>query len=153
MRAVIQRVESCEVTVNGDSIASIGAGLLVYLGIARGDDRKAADYLVAKICGLRIFHDDEGLMNRSAEETGAQICVVSQFTLLADTRKGRRPSWSRAARPEEATPLYEYCVSVFRDRGLATQTGLFGAHMKIRSVNDGPVTIILDTDQLHSLDP
>ena len=147
VRAVVQRVSSCRVTVETKVVGKIGNGLLVYLGIASTDDVSAADYLVHKISGLRIFEDSQEHMNLSAEDVSAEILVVSQFTLYGDTKKGKRPSYSRAAKPEIAIPLYEYCISSFTKLGFRTENGVFGAHMDVEYINSGPVTILLDTDQ------
>jgi D-tyrosyl-tRNA(Tyr) deacylase len=133
------------VVVEGETVASIGAGLLVLLGVARRDTPAAADYLVDKIIHLRIFEDPQGKMNRSLLETGGDMLVVSQFTLLADCRKGRRPSFIDAALPDQANALYEHFVKTARRSGVSTQTGRFGAMMAVSLVNDGPVTIVLDS--------
>ena len=145
MRAVIQRVSQAGVTVAGQRIAAIGQGLLVLLGIEDGDDRAAADYLAEKTVGLRIFEDAAGKMNCSVADCGGQVLVVSQFTLLADCRKGRRPSFSSAALPAAAEPLCDYFAEQVSARGVATQTGKFRADMAVDLVNDGPVTILLDS--------
>ena len=139
MRALVQRVSQAAVTVDGERVAQIGPGLLVLLGIKRGDTTQQADSVVRKLTNLRIFEDDEGRMNRSVEDTGNEILVVSQFTLYGDARKGNRPSFVDAARPEEAEPLYEYV----RDN-LKAQGGRFGARMQVELVNDGPVTLLLE---------
>lgn len=148
MRAVVQRVTQAGVTVAEQRIADIGAGLLVLLGIEQGDDEKAADYLVEKICGLRIFEDAAGKMNLSVSDGSGELLVVSQFTLLADCRNGRRPGFSQAALPEVAEPLCDYFVDKVRQRGLAVQTGRFRADMAVDLINDGPVTIMLDSQRL-----
>jgi len=145
MRTVIQRVCSAGVTVDGEKIAEIGAGLLVLLGVECGDSEKDADYLVDKTAGLRIFEDNDGKMNLAVADCAGSILVVSQFTLLADCRKGRRPGFSAAAPPELAEPLCDYFVAALRQRGLAVQTGRFRADMAVDLVNDGPVTILLDS--------
>jgi D-tyrosyl-tRNA(Tyr) deacylase len=124
---------------------TVPAGLLVYLGVARGDRRDDAVYLAEKIAGLRIFDDGEGKMNRSVKDTGGSVLVVSQFTLLADARRGRRPSYSGAAPPEEARTLYEYFIEQIRLQGLPCTGGVFQAHMQVSYTNDGPVTILLDS--------
>lgn len=147
MRAVVQRVESCSVHVEGDLCGSIGAGLLVYLGVEEGDLSKDLDYLVEKISGLRIFTDEAGKMNRSVQDIEGEILLVSQFTLCADTRKGKRPSYNRAADPDLARELYLKAVEQFADRGIPCKTGRFGAHMKVSYINDGPVTILLDSQK------
>ncbi len=148
MRAVIQRVTAGEVTVDDRRTGAIGTGLVVLLGIGRDDDRHDADYLVDKIVNLRIFDDEAGVMNRSALDTGAEILVVSQFTLYGDCRKGRRPSYGHAAPPAEAKPLYEYFVEKMAATGLRTATGEFQAMMQVSLVNHGPVTILLDSRKL-----
>lgn len=145
MKAVIQRVTSASVTVDGDMIGRIDAGLLVLLGVAQGDDEKAADYLADKIVNLRIFEDDAGKMNLSLLETGGQMLVVSQFTLLGDCRKGRRPSFVQAATPDEADRLYQYFVANICQKGITCATGRFGAMMSVALVNDGPVTLIVES--------
>lgn len=145
MRAVIQRVSAARVRVDERLVGHIGRGLLVLLGIANGDKPDDADWLLDKLLNMRIFENDLGKFDRSVGEIGGELMIVSQFTLLADTRKGRRPSFSDAARPEEAVPLYEYMVQQARVRGVNTATGEFGAHMAIELVNDGPVTIVIDS--------
>src|SRR5262245_60878047 len=147
MRAVIQRVSRARVTVNGDITGEIGQGLLVLLGVASGDDEAAAEYLAEKIVGLRIFEDDAGKMNLSVAEVNGALLVVSQFTLYGDARKGKRPSFDRAARPEEANRLYEYFVARVRAAGIRCETGRFQAMMDVELVNDGPVTILLDSEK------
>lgn len=145
MRAVIQRVDSAKVTVNTQKIGEIGAGLLVYLGVEKGDRESDADYLLDKILNLRIFEDREGKMNISLLDTGGGILVISQFTLLADCRKGRRPSFAGAEDPGPAKGLYEYFISQAEAKAAKVQSGEFQAMMKIESVNDGPVTIIIES--------
>lgn len=145
MRAVIQRVKSAGVTVDGATVGAIGPGLLVLLGVAQEDTEAGAAWLVDKILGLRIFEDAEGKMNRGLLDTGGSLLVVSQFTLYGDTRKGRRPSFDRAARPELANRLYERFVALARARGVHVETGIFQAMMQVSLVNDGPVTLICDT--------
>lgn len=148
MRAVVQRVAEASVTIAGRSSGRIGRGLLVLVGVEQGDDRCDAEWLAAKIAGLRIFADDEGKMNRSLAGSDAELLVVSQFTLLADTRRGNRPSFVRAARPEEAVPLYEHLLSALETAtGRPPQRGVFAADMQVALVNDGPVTIVIDTRQ------
>ena len=144
MRAVVQRVSSARVTVDDRPVGSIGAGLLVLVGIGRDDGRDAVSYLVDKVVGLRVFPDADGRMNRSVREVGGEVLLVSQFTLYGDCRRGRRPSFDRAAAPDEARAVYEEIVERLRDRGIAVETGVFRAHMTVHSVNDGPVTILLD---------
>ena len=147
MRAVIQRVSEASVEISGEVVGKIGVGLLVLLAVARNDERGDADYLAEKITNLRIFADDEGKMNRSLLDTGGAMLVVSQFTLYGDVRRGRRPSYSDAAEPEKANELYEYFVERVRSLGVKVQTGVFQAMMKVRLVNDGPVTILLDSQK------
>jgi len=148
MRAVVQRVSKAGVTVGGERIAGIGHGLLVLLGVAGGDDQPAAAYLADKVAGLRIFEDAQGKMNLSVADGHGEVLVVSQFTLLADCRKGRRPGFSAAAPPEIAEPLCGYFTDLLRQKGLKVQTGRFRADMAVDLVNDGPVTIMLDSDRL-----
>ena len=147
MRAVIQRVSEASVEISGEVVGKIGVGLLVLLAVARNDERGDADYLGEKITNLRIFADDEGKMNRSLLDTGGAMLVVSQFTLYGDVRRGRRPSYSDAAEPEKANELYEYFVERVRSLDVKVQTGVFQAMMKVRLVNDGPVTILLDSQK------
>lgn len=149
MRAVVQRVASATVTVDGETVASIGRGVLVLLGVGRDDDERSASLLARKIAELRIFPDERGRFDRSLLDVGGAALVVSQFTLFADVRRGRRPSFTEAAAPEVAEPLVDAFARLLRDRGvLAVETGRFGAHMDVALVNDGPVTIILDTEDL-----
>ena len=146
MRTVIQRVSSASVTIGGEVRSSIGPGLLVLLGVGHEDGEKDIDYLVRKIAGLRIFNDADGVMNRSVVDTGGDIIVVSQFTLMASTKKGNRPSYVGAAGHEKAIPLYEqFCRSLSAAIGKPVGTGEFGADMKVALVNDGPVTICIDS--------
>ena len=145
MRAVVQRVTSARVTVDDRRVGGIRAGLLVLVGIARDDGSDDVSYLVDKVVGLRVFPDDDGRMNRSVRDVGGDILLVSQFTLYGDCRRGRRPSFDGAAAPREARAVYDELVRRFRDRGVPVETGVFQAHMKVDSVNDGPVTILLDT--------
>jgi D-tyrosyl-tRNA(Tyr) deacylase len=145
VRAVIQRVSVARVTVGDEVAGSIGHGALVLVGIADGDTEMEANWLVDKLLDLRIFEDDEGKLNRSLRDLNGELMLVSQFTLLADTRKGRRPSFAAAARPEQAVPLYEHMVRRARDQGVTVATGRFGARMRVDLVNEGPVTIILDS--------
>jgi D-tyrosyl-tRNA(Tyr) deacylase len=146
MRAVIQRVSEASVTVEGAVVGRIGRGLLVLLGAGEGDGPAEAELLAEKIANLRIFPDDAGRFNRSALDAGAAALVVSQFTLYADTRRGRRPSFSGAAAPELAAPLVDAFAAALRARGLPVEMGIFGAHMQVALINDGPVTILLDSD-------
>jgi len=148
MRAVVQRVTEARVEVAGKVVGEIGAGLLVLLGVARDDARDDADYLAEKINNLRVFDDDQGKMNRSLLETGGAMLAVSQFTLYGDVRRGRRPSYSDAAEPEKANELYQYFVERVRSFGVKVETGVFQAMMKVSLVNDGPVTILLDSRKL-----
>ncbi|HLN96602.1 MAG TPA: D-aminoacyl-tRNA deacylase [Flavobacterium sp.] len=146
MRSVIQRVSEASVTVEGTVVAAIGTGLLVLLGVEEADHQEDVVWLAGKIAQLRIFNDDNGVMNRSVADIAGAIIVVSQFTLHAQTKKGNRPSYIRAARPETAIPLYESFVSEVRKQsGCEVFTGVFGADMKVRLLNDGPVTILMDT--------
>ena len=145
MRAVIQRVTEASVLAHGRETVGIGSGLAVLLGIGREDEEADAQYLVQKILNLRIFPDEEDRFNRSVLETRAELLVVSQFTLYAGTRKGRRPDFTEAAQPQEAQRLYEYTVGLFRLSGLKTATGYFQEYMQVRLQNDGPVTILLDS--------
>jgi D-tyrosyl-tRNA(Tyr) deacylase len=145
MRAVIQRVKECSVKAENRIIGQIGAGLLVLLGVAREDSPADIDYLVNKIANLRIFEDENGKMNRSLLETGGDMLVVSQFTLLADCRKGRRPSFVDAADPEAATRLYDDFVARARKLGITVATGRFGAMMEVALINAGPVTIVVES--------
>ena len=146
MRAVIQRVQSASVTIDGTVKSSIGQGLLILLGIGHEDGSEDIDWLVKKIAGLRIFDDEEGVMNRSVMDVEGECLVVSQFTLMASTKKGNRPSYIGAAGHELAIPLYErFCDELSRATGQTVGTGTFGADMKVALVNDGPVTIIIDT--------
>ena len=146
MRAVIQRVSSASVTIGGQVKSSIGMGLLILLGVGYEDGREDIDWLVKKISGLRIFDDEDGVMNRSVVDVGGEALVVSQFTLMASTKKGNRPSYIHAAGHEIAVPLYEsFCTALSEALGKPVGTGEFGADMKVALVNDGPVTICIDT--------
>lgn len=145
MRAVLQRVKSARVEVDGSVVGEIGAGILVLLGVASDDTEKDAAYLVEKTLGLRIFADDHGNMNSSVLDTNGELLVVSQFTLYGDTRRGRRPSWIDAAPPEIARPLYEFFVEQSQRRNVHVETGAFGRMMDVELINDGPVTILLDS--------
>jgi D-aminoacyl-tRNA deacylase len=153
MRAVVQRVSRCRVQVEGRTVGEIGPGLLVLLGVGRADTDSAADYLVEKVLGLRIFEDHAGKMNLSVKDIAAnghpsEVLVVSQFTLYGDVRKGRRPSFDDAARPEEARRLYEYFVEKIRADGVRCETGQFQAMMEVELVNSGPVTILVDSEKV-----
>lgn len=145
MRAVIQRVSSARVSVDGKPVSSISKGLLVLLGVAEDDTESDVQYLADKTANLRIFEDDAGKMNLSVSDVGGEILVVSQFTLYGDCRKGRRPSFIAAAKPPRAEALYEAYASSLRNMGLKTETGVFQAYMDVELVNDGPVTILLDS--------
>lgn len=145
MKAVIQRVTQSAVSIDGKTVGSIGKGLMVLLGVADGDTRQAADFLAEKIANLRIFEDSDGKMNRSLLDVGGEMLVVSQFTLMGDCRKGRRPSFVKAAAPETAVPLYEYFVEISRQKDIRVETGEFGAMMAVSLVNDGPVTLIVES--------
>jgi D-tyrosyl-tRNA(Tyr) deacylase len=147
MKAVVQRVSRAKVTVEGETTGEIGNGLLVLLGVGTGDVESDASYLVDKIINLRVFDDADGKMNRSVVDVDGGLLVVSQFTLYADTRKGRRPSYLGAASPEEANRLYEFFVEQARNYVTKVETGRFQAMMDVELVNDGPVTIIFDTSQ------
>ena len=145
MRALLQRVSHASVSIDGRQTAKTGPGLLVLLGISKDDTQEDAAYLVEKTVNLRIFADDESRFNKSALDVGAEFLVVSQFTLYADTRKGRRPDFTDAASPDAAEVLYEKVVEMFKGRGLKVETGTFGEYMQVELVNDGPVTIMLDS--------
>jgi D-aminoacyl-tRNA deacylase len=150
MRAVIQRVSEASVTIEGRKVSSIGAGLLLLLGVEDGDAAEDADWLAAKVASMRIFSDPEGKMNLSVQDTGGEVIVVSQFTLHASTKKGNRPSFLRAARPEVSEPLYgTFCELMESALGKPVGRGVFGADMKVALINDGPVTIIVDTKMKH----
>ncbi|HEY3929539.1 MAG TPA: D-aminoacyl-tRNA deacylase [Candidatus Koribacter sp.] len=145
MRAVVQRVSRASVTVDGNITGQIELGLLVLLGVGQNDAEADADYLAEKTCGLRIFEDENEKMNLSVQEVGGAVLAVSQFTLYGDARKGKRPSFDGAARPERAKELYEYFVAQVRAKGVRCETGIFQAMMQVKLVNDGPVTILLDS--------
>ncbi|MCR5843983.1 MAG: D-tyrosyl-tRNA(Tyr) deacylase [Oscillospiraceae bacterium] len=147
MRAVVARVRSASVTVEDKIVGQIGSGLLVLLGVHQDDTEKEAVKIADKICGLRIFEDGNDKMNVNPADAGAEILIISQFTLFADCRS-RRPSFSLAARPDTAIPLYELVIAECRKRGFKVETGIFAAYMQVESVNDGPVTILLDTKEL-----
>jgi len=144
MRLVLQRVESASVEVDGRELGSIGRGILALVGVEKGDGRDAVEKAARKLADLRLFSDREGKMNLSAPEIGGEILVVSQFTLAASLERGRRPSFDGAAPPEQAAPLVEELAAALRERGLRVATGRFGAAMRVRLVNDGPVTFVLD---------
>ncbi len=145
MRAVVQRVASARVLVDGEVVGEIGQGLCVLLGVARGDGPDQAERLAGRVARLRIFENDEGRFDRSLLDTGGAVLAVSQFTLIADTAKGNRPSFTDAAPPEEAKPVYERFCAALGELGIEVATGRFGARMAVELVNDGPVTIVLDT--------
>ena len=147
MRAVVQRVKRARVEVEGRVVGEIAVGLLVLVGVAKSDTRGDADYLADKLVGLRIFPDEAGRMNRDVVEAGGSLLVVSQFTIYGDIRKGRRPGFDRAADPQPARVLYEYLVEAVRKRGVTVETGTFQALMAVHLVNDGPVTIIVDSEK------
>ena len=148
MRAVLTRVKSASVTIDGTVVGSIGKGFLILLGVGPNDTEKQCRYLAEKTLGLRVFEDENGKMNLGLADVGGQVLVVSQFTLYGNCRKGRRPSFTDAAGPELGNRLYEKFLADCADLGYEPQHGQFGADMKVESINDGPVTLILDTDQL-----
>jgi D-aminoacyl-tRNA deacylase len=148
MRAVVQRVSEASVTVEAKIVGSIGPGLCILLGVAQGDAIADLEWMASKVCELRIFEDEAGKMNRSVLDTGGALLVISQFTLLGDAQKGRRPSFTGAARPEEAQPLYAKFCALCRERGVRVEEGVFRATMQVRIVNEGPVTLVLDSRKL-----
>ncbi|MCY3740767.1 MAG: D-aminoacyl-tRNA deacylase [Candidatus Poribacteria bacterium] len=147
MRAVVQRVKSASVRVDGKLVSEIEAGVLVFLGVAHDDTKTELEYIANKVANLRIFEDEDGKMNRSLLETGGAALVVSQFTLYGDCRKGRRPSFINAARPEVANTLYEQFITLLKQQNIPTQGGTFQAMMDVQLINDGPVTILLDSNK------
>ena len=147
MRAVVTRVNHASVTIEGEVHGKIQKGLLVLLGVHRDDTEKEAEKIADKICGLRIFEDENSKMNLAPDKVGAELMIISQFTLFADCRS-RRPGFSLAARPETAVPLYELVIRLCRERGFHVETGIFAAEMMVNSENDGPVTILMDTNEL-----
>lgn len=149
MRVVLQRVSRAAVRVGGETVGEIGAGMLALVGVAEGDDEAAADRIAAKVAGLRIFSDAEGRFNQSVAEIGGAVLVVSQFTLISDVRKGRRPSFTGAARPELAEPLVERFAQQLEAEGLTVARGVFGAMMEVDLVNDGPFTVVIDSAELE----
>lgn len=146
MRVLLQRVSEARVEIDGEVVGSIGKGVLLLVGVTHSDTRKEADFLVEKSANLRVFDDEEGVMNRSLLDVGGEALVVSQFTLYGDARKGRRPSYIAAAPGEVSEPMYEYFVEKMREQGVTVATGRFGADMKVHLVNDGPVTLWLEKD-------
>ncbi len=148
MRAVVQRVRRARVNVSNECVGEIDAGLLVFLGITHADGERETTLLARKLLGLRIFEDENGKMNLSVQDSGGQVLVVSQFTLYGDVRNGRRPSFINAARPEQAEPLYQHFCALLDEAGLVVACGRFGAHMEVELVNDGPVTLFIDTNDL-----
>lgn len=144
MRALIQRVTHGSVTVEGDVVGRIGRGFVVLLGVTHTDDEPAAEWVAAKVAGLRVFEDAQGKMNLSLADVGGEVLVISQFTLYGDARKGRRPSFTDAAAPSRAEPLVGHFVQTMRDLGLTVATGVFGAHMAVEIHNDGPVTLMIE---------
>ncbi len=146
MRVIIQRVKSAKVQIDSDITAAVATGLLLLLGIAKTDKKEHADYLIDKIAGLRIFADDEGKMNRDIRQAHGSLLIVSNFTLYGDVRRGRRPSFDLAAPPAEARLLYDYFVEKARLTGIPVETGSFQAHMLVELENDGPITLLLDSD-------
>ncbi|MGI6169483.1 MAG: D-aminoacyl-tRNA deacylase [Christensenellales bacterium] len=148
MRAVVQRTSRAEVRIGGELYSQIRQGFLVFLGIGQQDTQVDADYICQKLAGLRIFEDEAGKMNLSLQDVGGELLLVSQFTLLGDCRKGRRPSFTDAMLPEAARQLYEYCEKQLRESGILVKTGRFGADMQIELINDGPVTMLLDSGRM-----
>ena len=148
MRAVVQRVKKSSVTVEEKITGKIGQGLMVLIGVEDGDSEKDADYIADKVCGLRIFEDEQGKMNLSVEDIGGEVLAVSQFTLLADARKGRRPSFTKAAAPYEANALYRKVIDKIESRNVNVEEGVFQAEMMVEIHNDGPVTILLDSNKM-----
>ena len=148
MRAVVQRANSGQVSVDGQLIAAVGPGLVVLLAVQKGDGPEEAEYMVEKLINLRVFEDQAGKMNRSLLETGGEVLLVSQFTLYGDCRKGRRPGFDRAELPEAAQTCFDYAASYMSERGIMVRTGIFGADMLVTIENDGPCTILLDSDKI-----
>ena len=146
MQALLQRVRHASVVVDGATVGEIGAGLLVFLGVERDDDRAVAQQLMQRVARYRVFADDTGRMNLNVQQAGGAVLLVSQFTLAADTRSGLRPSFSAAAEPGQAEALYEYCLEVLREQGLDVASGRFAADMQVELLNDGPVTFLLGSD-------
>ena len=150
MRAVVQRVSEASVRIEGEIVGKIGRGFLILLGVTQGDAPELCSYLAEKCAGLRIFTDDNGKMNLSLKDVGGEVLVVSQFTLYGDCSKGKRPSFIAAAKPDLAIPMYERFIAELMDQGLHVETGRFGADMQVSLINDGPVTILLDTDHMRT---
>ncbi len=148
MRFVIQRVTQASVRVDGEVIGQIGKGFLVLIGVSGKDSRETADKMMRKLLNMRIFEDEQGKTNLALKDVGGQLLMISQFTLYANCKKGNRPSFIEAGAPDMANELYEYCVELAKEAGFYTQTGSFGADMKVELLNDGPFTILLDSDQL-----
>lgn len=148
MRAVIQRVSRASVKVEGNTLGSIRCGLLIFLGVGEGDTEADLRYIADKAAGLRIFCDENGKMNLSVVDVGGEVLVISQFTLYGDCRKGKRPSFSKSMEPEAANKMYEQFIENFKSRGIKTEHGEFGADMKVELLNDGPVTILLDSSKI-----
>ncbi len=146
MKALLQRVSQASVTVEGQVVGQIGKGFVILLGVTHSDSQAQADWLANKIGGIRLYEDDQGKMNRALADVGGSLLVISQFTLYGDARKGRRPSFIEAARPEQAQPLFDYFVSLLRGQGFEVATGVFGAEMQVAIHNDGPVTLMLERD-------
>ena len=149
MKAVLTRVKRASVTIDEQETRSIGAGFLILLGVTNEDGAEQADKLADKLCNLRIFEDEDGKINRGLEDVGGEVMIISQFTLYGNCRKGRRPEFLSAARPDVAIPLYERFVQRVRDKGLHVETGEFGAYMEVDSLNDGPFTLVVDTKDLE----
>ena len=147
MRCVVQRVSEASVAVNGETVGAVGPGLMVLIGVSTEDTDADLKYMTEKVPNLRIFDDENGVMNRSVLDVGGGILAVSQFTLYGDARGGRRPSYIRAAKPEEANAMYEHLVNAWRAKGIHVETGIFRADMQVSLVNDGPVTILLDSEK------
>ena len=147
MRCVVQRVKNSSVTVNNETVGAIGPGLMVLIGVSTDDTDTDLKYMTDKVPNLRIFDDENGVMNRSVLDVGGSILAVSQFTLYGDARGGRRPSYIRAARPEEANQMYQRLVAAWREKGIHVETGIFRADMQVSLINDGPVTILLDSEK------
>lgn len=148
MRAVVQRVKEASCTVDGKKVGEIDKGIVLFLGIGQGDEEKDLNYLVEKVLGLRIFSDDEGKMNLSLEDIEGEILIISQFTLYGDVRKGKRPSFTRSSSPELGEKYYNKFIEEVRNMGVKAETGVFGADMDIELINDGPVTILLDSEKI-----